>query len=379
MKRISTRLENIIPVLLMITLIVLLTGILRPPIPALAQGTRIIFLHHSCGENLIEQGDVREGLSQLGYEFFDHGYNDDGLRLADGSNSGMNFDVPGDNTDPDGLAEIFNQPLNDPPDNTFSYLMQYDVILFKSCYPTSNIESDEQLGEYQAYYRSIRERMRDLWPSVAGDAVLGLGFPNPIMARYGREAMRALIAQPAQQGADWWGTGGGNATTLVFEDELPFADEAFDRVVAMHLLENTESLASTLEEIWRVLAPEGRFIAIVPNRRSLWARLERTPFAHGRPFSHSQLIRTLSDTGFVAERHAEALFFPPSKARVMLRLAGPWENFMKGTVGHMGGLHIVEAVTRVEGWMPTKGLRVRLRVPKARPVLQPALPATSRS
>lgn len=125
--------------------------------------TRIIFLHHSCGENLINEGGVREGLTVLGYEFYDHGYNDDGLRLADGSYSGDNFDVPNDNTDPDGLAEIFAQPLHDPPDNTFSYLMQYDVIAFKSCFPTSNIGDDDQLNEYKSYYLSIRDRV-DQYP-----------------------------------------------------------------------------------------------------------------------------------------------------------------------------------------------------------------------
>lgn len=135
----------------------LFSGLLSPL--QAQEPVRIIWLHHSCGEGLIEQGGVREGLSALGYEFYDHGYNDDGLRLADGSYAGRNFDVPDDNTDPDGLAEIFSQPLHDPPDNTFSYLMQYDVIAFKSCYPVSNIGSDGQLAEYQAYYLSMRTRM----------------------------------------------------------------------------------------------------------------------------------------------------------------------------------------------------------------------------
>jgi len=131
--------------------------------PVLAQATRVIFLHHSCGGNLIEQGGVREGLTALGYEFYDHGYNEEGLRLADGTYTGANFDVPGDNTDPDGFAEIFDQPLHDPPDNTFSHLMLYDVIAFKSCFPVSNIWGDEQLAEYQSYYLSIRDRM-DQYP-----------------------------------------------------------------------------------------------------------------------------------------------------------------------------------------------------------------------
>lgn len=131
--------------------------------PALAQATRILFLHHSTGESLIEEGDVREGLTALGYEFFDHGYNDDGLRLADGSYTGTHYDVPGDNTDPDGFAEIFAQPLHDPPDNTFSHLMQYDVIAFKSCFPVSNIGDDAQLRQYKSYYLSIRDRV-DQYP-----------------------------------------------------------------------------------------------------------------------------------------------------------------------------------------------------------------------
>jgi hypothetical protein len=125
---------------------------------------RVILLHHSVGANLIAQGDVRQRLTNLGYEFSDHGYNEDGLALPDGTSSGRNFDVPDDNTDPDGLANIFARPLHDPPDNTFSELMQYDVIAFKSCFPTSNIQSDEQLAEYKSYYLSIRDRM-DEYPN----------------------------------------------------------------------------------------------------------------------------------------------------------------------------------------------------------------------
>jgi len=149
--------------LLTLSLALILT-LVRLGLPqAQAQATRIMFLHHSCGENLINQGGVREGLTARGYEFYDHGYNGDGLRLADGSYTGTHFDVPGDNTDPDGFATIFAQPLHDPPDNTFSHLMEYDVIAFKSCFPVSNIGDDDQLDAYKSHYLSIRDRM-DQYP-----------------------------------------------------------------------------------------------------------------------------------------------------------------------------------------------------------------------
>jgi len=133
------------------------------PAPEDPQGKTIIFLHHSCGSNLIDQGGVREGLTALGYQFYDHGYNGEGLRLPDGSSAGVNFDVPDDNTDPNGLAVVFGQPFHETPDNTFSHLMQYDVIMVKSCYPTSNIGSDDQLNEFKSYYVSMRNRM-DQYP-----------------------------------------------------------------------------------------------------------------------------------------------------------------------------------------------------------------------
>jgi hypothetical protein len=41
--------------------------------------------------------------------------------------------------------------------------MQYDVILFKSCFPTSNIADDGQLRDYQDYYLSIRNTI-DQYP-----------------------------------------------------------------------------------------------------------------------------------------------------------------------------------------------------------------------
>ncbi len=247
--------------------------------------------------------------------------------------------------------------------------MHIDVVELEQFYKT-------QLG--YLVQRSIRARMRELWPSVGSDTVLGLGFPNPIMTRYGKEALRTVIGQPAGQGADWWPTEQANATTLIHEYGLPFPDLSFDRIVALHLLENTDSLAAVLKEIWRVLTPEGRFVAIVPNRRSLWARLERTPFGHGRPFTGKQLVDLLTDTGFSPERHLQSLFFPPSRARIMLRLAGPWERYQMRTIGQMGGVHVIEVVKHVHGVIPSKGAKARLRLPVVRPLLQPAAGRTSR-
>jgi hypothetical protein len=176
----------------------------------------IIFLHHSVGESLIEQGNVRQRLTDMGYDFYDHGYNDDGLVLADGTWTGSNFDVPDDNTDPDGFADIFAQPLHDPPDNTFSYLMQYDVIAFKSCYPVSDIQSDEQLDEYESYYLSMRDRM-DEYP----DKVFVVVTPPPqVPANTDAETAARARAFAEWLGSDEYLSGHPNVFTFDFFDLL---------------------------------------------------------------------------------------------------------------------------------------------------------------
>lgn len=127
--------------------------------PAAAQErpVRILFMHHSTGGGLIWDGSVRELLTDLGYEFWDHGYNEEGLVEHSGSALGINWEVPDDNTDPDGWYHIFSQPVTDPPSNTFSHMLEFDAILFKSCFPASDIASDEQFEEYRQYYLSIRD------------------------------------------------------------------------------------------------------------------------------------------------------------------------------------------------------------------------------
>ncbi len=131
---------------------------------AIEEGTagdfsNVIFLHHSVGRYLIKQGNVRERLSEAGYRFWDHDYNYIGITDPEGNLTGYSYGIPNDNTDPDGLAALFAQPLHTLPLNAFSGLMQHDVILFKSCFPVSNIHSDEQLEQYKRWYLAMREVM----------------------------------------------------------------------------------------------------------------------------------------------------------------------------------------------------------------------------
>ena len=81
-----------------------------------------------------------------------------------------------------------------------------------------------------------------------------------------------------------------------------------------------------LREVWRVLAGGGRLLAVVPNRRGLWARMDTTPFGHGRPYSRSQITQLLRETWFTPTGWGEALYVPPIARGWFLRSAVAWER-----------------------------------------------------
>ena len=122
--------------------------------------TNIIFLHHSTGNNLIQQGHLRNLMAEMGYALWDHGYNAQGLRGPEVGSLGYHYNIPNDNPDPYGLIEIFRQPELPLPLNSFSALLQHEVIVYKSCFdPGNKIKSDAQLQQYKDWYIEMRAVM----------------------------------------------------------------------------------------------------------------------------------------------------------------------------------------------------------------------------
>ena len=111
------------------------------------------------------------------------------------------------------------------------------------------------------------------------------------------------------------------------EEALPFADALFDRILIVHGLERAESLRPLLRQLWRVLAPEGRILLVAPNRASLWAQVQRSPFGHGRPFSKMELEGLLTEGQFESTRWSRALYAPPFET--VTRTGTGWERAVR--------------------------------------------------
>ena len=215
------------------------------------------------------------------------------------------------------------------------------------------------LGDVAA--RQISRRAAELWPNLAGQTVIGLGYPTPVLepiaAAAGAERVAALM--PGPQGAWRWPKDAQSLTTLIAEDELPLADRSVDRVLLLHALEDAEALRPLLREIWRVLTDSGRVLAITASRRGLWCRTDATPFGHGRPYTMRQLRRVLQQAMFAPEAEARALYAPPSAKALSLWSSDAAERFGQRWAPRFGGVVMIDAAKSLYGAAPAGGAKVR--------------------
>jgi SAM-dependent methyltransferase len=219
--------------------------------------------------------------------------------------------------------------------------------------------------------RFVGRGIRARWTDTRSLRVLGVGYATPYLGLFREEAERCLALMPAAQGVVRWPSTRPALAALVEEDELPLTDSAVDRVLLVHALEMSSDPAELLREAWRVLAAGGRLMAVVPNRRGLWARMDTTPFGQGRPYSRSQITQLLRDTWFTPTGWGEALYVPPIPRGWFLRSAVAWERTGATLSAPFAGVHIVEATKQVYRAIPARREKRRL-VPALQPVLAPS-------
>jgi SAM-dependent methyltransferase len=195
--------------------------------------------------------------------------------------------------------------------------------------------------------RLIGRVIRERWTSSAGLSIAAVGYGAPYLERFRDGARRCLALMPAEQGVVVWPEAGRCAAALVDPQMLPLPDGSIDRLLLAHALEAADRPDALLEESWRITAPEGRMIVVVPSRRGVWARTDSTPYGQGLPYSKSQLRDLLQRADFSPIFWGEALHAPPIKKPFMIRSATTIER-VGGAVGFpFAGVHIVEAIKQV--------------------------------
>ena len=245
------------------------------------------------------------------------------------------------------------------PNDAYRSSMNSDIVDLKAFYGSL-------LGRLAE--RSITMALSSIWSKLPDERLVGLGYAVPWLDRLGGDAERVFAFMPARQGAVRWPPGKPSATALVLEEDLPLADSSIDRVLVVHALEHAEDPKQMLLELWRVLAPGGRLVIVVPNRRGLWARFEHTPFGTGRPYSRSQLVEILREANFTPGAWADTLLFPPARRRWIMKFHQVLERVGRRFWPLFAGALVVEAEKRLYQGLPaTAKRRRRVLVPVLAP------------
>lgn len=218
--------------------------------------------------------------------------------------------------------------------------MHLDVVDLRAFYYRTRLGRSAQ--------RALQEALRSFWPETRGMTVAGFGFAAPLLRPFLAGASHVVSLMPDQQGVMPWPAGTPNLSVLVEETAWPIATGSIDRLVVAHGLETCEHPDALLDEMWRVLAPGGRIVFIVPNRAGIWARRDVTPFGFGRPYSFGQLSTLLRRHRLQPLRQAAALYAPPSHRRFWLQTAHFWERLGRRFEPRLlAGALIVEASKEV--------------------------------
>lgn len=107
-------------------------------------------------------------------------------------------------------------------------------------------------------------------------------------------------------------------------EKLPFADESFDIVTALDVVEHLDDDVAGLTEMNRVLKKTGRALIFVPAFMWLWG-VQDDVSNHRIRYTKRQIVERLKKAGFEIERatYANWTFFAPILAgRTLMKITG---------------------------------------------------------
>jgi len=228
---------------------------------------------------------------------------------------------------------------------------------------------DQTLRDLKAFYNTkmgrvvrqiLKNRIKNVWPDIQEEKILGLGYAIPYLSPF-LDKNQVFGISPVQQGSEHWPKKAANKMALASDQDMPFATESVDKALIVHHLEFTPHTKTSLNEIWRILKPRGCAIFIVPNRNGFWARAEWSAFGHGRPYTLSQLCRSLHESQFVTEKIEEGLFTPPIRRRYIMKSARLFEGIGQTIFPIAAGVHIVEVSKQIYAPVDRGGTLSRIK------------------
>ena len=197
------------------------------------------------------------------------------------------------------------------------------------------------------------------WLSPDKGETLAIGYPFALVPQRDLPPVFML----SETGVLSWTGPSGVITACIDSTSWPSATDVFDHIFISHALEHVSDKPAFLSEVWRCLKGEGEVVILVPHRRSLWARADKTPFGQGTPFSRRQLKQALEQAGFDQIIIKHSLYMPPFGQRLPVVMRRRLHGIGRVGWAMFGGVLIATAKKRLylPHQQPSHALRRKVR------------------
>jgi len=153
----------------------------------------------------------------------------------------------------------------------------------------------------------LQTEIEQNWQVADDEKILGLGFAAPYKNLF----------KNCKNYID-------NSDVTLEETQLPIRNSELSRVFAIHFLENSASPLIALEEIWRALEPDGKFMLIVPNINSMW---KKTAIIGRQNYEQKQIRDMLIASKFSIRAIRQNIFYPPEMKSELTKVMNKYFPF----------------------------------------------------
>mgnify|MGYP001272229473 CR=1 FL=1 len=188
--------------------------------------------------------------------------------------------------------------------------------------------------------RTIRQKIMSYTRITDNNVICGYGYTSPYLSFIKKNYENSDITELRPDFLDTdLKENYSFKENIIHEYFIPLDPSTVDLVISSHILEFVQKPQSSIEEVWRILKPNGYFIAIIPRRSGLWPRYDNNPFGYGRSYSSGQ-FKNLIKNFFVLDKNKSFLHFPPWEHYLNYKMYKTIENIGDNFFPYMGGLMI---------------------------------------
>jgi SAM-dependent methyltransferase len=188
-----------------------------------------------------------------------------------------------------------------------------------------------EVEESHWWFKGRRKLIEDTLESIFGKdkklTILDFGCNSGFFVEQLRKKGHETFGTDVSEESVEYGSAKGIKKLFVVKDKekLPFPDSSFDVVMALDVLEHIENDLEALNELKRVVKPEGSIIVAVPAFPFLWGIQDEVAH-HFRRYTKSSLRKLFLDAGLSIKRITFfnfTLFIPIAIVRMIAKIFPP--------------------------------------------------------